>query len=104
MKPTKVIKIAWQGLVRNKLRSLLTMLGVIIGVSAVIIMIAISTGTEKTIEEQILDLEDCVELLEKIWLEEPYIQQEIDADKWQKFMDAVYETLDNLKTYDAQIE
>jgi len=56
MKPNKVIKIAWQGLARNKLRSLLTMLGVIIGVSAVIIMIAISTGTEKTIEEQITEL------------------------------------------------
>ena len=46
MKLTKVIKIAWQGLARNKLRSLLTMLGVIIGVSAVIIMIAISSGTD----------------------------------------------------------
>ena len=56
MKPTKVIKIAWQGLARNKMRSLLTMLGVIIGVSAVIIMIAVSTGTEKTIEEQITEL------------------------------------------------
>ena len=56
MKTTKVIKIAWQGLTRNKLRSLLTMLGVIIGVSAVIIMIAVSTGTEKTIEEQITEL------------------------------------------------
>jgi putative ABC transport system permease protein len=56
MKPTKVIKIAWQGLSRNKLRSLLTMLGVIIGVSAVIIMIAVSSGTERTIEEQITEL------------------------------------------------
>jgi putative ABC transport system permease protein len=56
MKPTKVIRIAWQGLARNKLRSLLTMLGVIIGVSAVIIMIAVSKGTEKTIEEQITEL------------------------------------------------
>ncbi|MFN2152299.1 MAG: ABC transporter permease [Anaerolineales bacterium] len=56
MKPTKVVKIAWQGLARNKLRSLLTMLGVIIGVSAVIIMIAVSKGTEKTIEEQITEL------------------------------------------------
>jgi putative ABC transport system permease protein len=56
MKPSKVIKIAWQGLARNKLRSLLTMLGVIIGVSAVIIMIAVSKGTEKTIEEQITGL------------------------------------------------
>lgn len=56
MKPQKVIKIAWKGLARNKLRSLLTMLGVIIGVSAVIIMIAVSAGTEKTIEEQITQL------------------------------------------------
>ena len=56
MKPTKIIKIASQGLTRNKLRSLLTMLGVIIGVSAVIIMISVSKGTEKTIEEQITGL------------------------------------------------
>jgi putative ABC transport system permease protein len=56
MKPKKVLQIAWQGLARNKLRSLLTMLGVIIGVSAVIIMISVSTGTEATIEEQITDL------------------------------------------------
>jgi len=56
MQVNKVIQIAWQGLYRNKLRSLLTMLGVIIGVSAVIIMIAVSSGTEKTIEEQITEL------------------------------------------------
>ena len=53
MKLSKVIHIAWQGLNRNKLRSLLTMLGVIIGVSAVIIMVAVSAGTEAAIEEQI---------------------------------------------------
>ncbi len=56
MKPSKTINIAWQGLLRNKLRSLLTMLGIIIGVAAVIIMIAVSAGTEKTIEEQITGL------------------------------------------------
>jgi putative ABC transport system permease protein len=56
MKATKVVQIAWQGLARNKLRSLLTMLGVIIGVAAVIIMIAISAGTEATIREQITSL------------------------------------------------
>jgi len=53
MKPSEVLKIAWEGLSRNKLRSLLTMLGVIIGVAAVIIMIAVSAGTEKTIQENI---------------------------------------------------
>lgn len=56
MKPAKTVKIAWQGLNRNKLRSLLTMLGIIIGVAAVIIMISVSAGTEKTIEEQITGL------------------------------------------------
>jgi putative ABC transport system permease protein len=56
MKASKVIQIAWKGLAKNKLRSLLTMLGVIIGVAAVIIMIAISSGVEATIEEQITSL------------------------------------------------
>ena len=56
MQPIKVLHIAWQGLARNKLRSLLTMLGVIIGVAAVIIMLAISAGTEASIREQITSL------------------------------------------------
>jgi putative ABC transport system permease protein len=56
MKPIKVIKIAWLALLKNKVRSLLTMLGIIIGVAAVIIMIAISAGTEATIQEQITGL------------------------------------------------
>lgn len=56
MRIDKVIQVAWKGLIKNKMRSLLTMLGVIIGVAAVIIMIAISAGTEKTIEEQITGL------------------------------------------------
>ncbi len=56
MRLNKVVRIASRGLAKNKLRSLLTMLGVIIGVAAVIIMISISAGTEKTIEEQITGL------------------------------------------------
>ncbi|MEW5870850.1 MAG: ABC transporter permease [Chloroflexota bacterium] len=56
MRLTKVIQVAWHGLARNKLRSLLTMLGVIIGVAAVIIMVSVSAGTEATIAEQITSL------------------------------------------------
>jgi len=56
MKPIKVIKIAWLALIKNKVRSLLTMLGIIIGVAAVIIMIGISAGTEKSIQESITGL------------------------------------------------
>jgi putative ABC transport system permease protein len=53
MSLNEVLKIAWKSLTSNKLRSLLTMLGVIIGVAAVIMMIAISAGTEASIAEAI---------------------------------------------------
>ncbi len=56
MKLSEVIRIAWEAIVKNKVRSFLTMLGIIIGVSAVIIMVAISAGTEATIQEQITSL------------------------------------------------
>ncbi len=49
----EMLKVAWKSLTSNKLRSLLTMLGIIIGVAAVIMMMAISAGTEATIAEQI---------------------------------------------------
>jgi putative ABC transport system permease protein len=50
---TETINVAWRSLMSNKSRSLLTMLGVIIGVAAVIIMMSVSAGTEATISEQI---------------------------------------------------
>ncbi len=56
MKPTEALSIAWEAILKNKIRSFLTMLGIIIGVSAVIIMVAISAGTEATISEQITSL------------------------------------------------
>ncbi len=56
MKPSEAMRIAWEAILKNKVRSFLTMLGIIIGVSAVIIMIAISAGTEATIQEQITSL------------------------------------------------
>jgi putative ABC transport system permease protein len=56
MRPIEVLRIAWEAILKNKVRSLLTMLGIIIGVAAVIIMIAISAGTEATISDQITSL------------------------------------------------
>ncbi len=53
MKGLDVLKVAWKSLSGNKLRSLLTMLGVIIGVAAVIVMVAVSAGTEAAIADQI---------------------------------------------------
>ncbi|MBN2001889.1 MAG: ABC transporter permease [Anaerolineae bacterium] len=49
----KTLKIAWEGLMLNKVRSFLTTLGVIIGVAAVIIMLAVSAGAEAEIADQI---------------------------------------------------
>ncbi|RQW80325.1 MAG: ABC transporter permease, partial [Geobacter sp.] len=46
------VKIALQALVVNKMRSLLTMLGIIIGVSAVIIMVSLGQVTTYNINEQ----------------------------------------------------
>ena len=48
-----VFRIALKALNRNKLRTGLTMLGMIIGVSAVITMVALGTGARSSIEEQI---------------------------------------------------
>lgn len=56
MRASEVIRISWEAILKNKIRSLLTMLGIIIGVAAVIIMVAISSGTEATIEENITSL------------------------------------------------
>ncbi len=50
------MRVAWDAILKNKIRAFLTMLGIIIGVAAVIIMVAISTGTEATIQEQITSL------------------------------------------------
>ena len=47
------LRIAFKALGRNKLRTALTMLGMIIGVSAVIAMVAMGTGAQAAIEEQI---------------------------------------------------
>ena len=46
-------RIAAKALARNKLRTALTMLGMIIGVAAVITMVALGTGAQAAIEDQI---------------------------------------------------
>src|SRR6202163_4407548 len=48
-----VFRIAFKALGRNKMRTALTMLGMIIGVAAVITMVALGTGAQSSIEAQI---------------------------------------------------
>lgn len=47
---------AWASLIANKLRSLLTMLGIIIGVAAVIALVSIGNGVKQDIENSISSL------------------------------------------------
>lgn len=53
MKITNLLSIAWRAIRRNKMRTFLTMLGIIIGVAAVICMIAIGQGSRQSIQSQI---------------------------------------------------
>src|SRR5213592_4321297 len=48
-----ILRIAVKALSRNKMRTALTMLGMIIGVAAVITMVALGTGAQTSIEAQI---------------------------------------------------
>jgi putative ABC transport system permease protein len=48
-----VLTVAFKALARNKMRTALTMLGMIIGVGAVITMVALGTGAQSSIETQI---------------------------------------------------
>src|SRR5512142_2647215 len=50
------LKIALRALRVNKTRSFLTMLGIIIGIAAVIAMVAIGTGASKMISDQIASI------------------------------------------------
>lgn len=52
----EIIKIAFTALRANKMRSLLTMLGVIIGVSSVILLVSIGSGLQGYITKQLEDL------------------------------------------------
>jgi putative ABC transport system permease protein len=56
MKFRNILRIAIRSLNRNKMRSFLTMLGVIIGVAAVIAMLAVGQGARDTINAQIAGL------------------------------------------------
>ena len=63
MKVESTFKIAFRALRRNKLRSVLTALGIIIGVGAVIAMVSIGNGAKAQVEQQIASLGENVILI-----------------------------------------
>jgi putative ABC transport system permease protein len=63
MRLASTFKIAFRALRRNKLRSVLTALGIIIGVGAVIAMVSIGNGAKAQVEQQIASLGENVILI-----------------------------------------
>ena len=63
MRVDSTFKIAFRALRRNKLRSVLTALGIIIGVGAVIAMVSIGNGAKAQVEQQIASLGENVILI-----------------------------------------
>ena len=56
MKQSTLLKVASTSILKNKLRTMLTMLGIVIGVGAVIVMIAVGNGAQLQIKNQISSL------------------------------------------------
>jgi putative ABC transport system permease protein len=56
MKTSRLVKVAGQSILKNKMRTVLTMLGIVIGVAAVIVMVAVGYGARTRIADQIKNL------------------------------------------------
>jgi putative ABC transport system permease protein len=56
MKQSTLLKVASSSILKNKMRTLLTMLGIVIGVGAVIVMVAVGNGAQLQIKNQISSL------------------------------------------------
>src|SRR5437868_12869160 len=53
MEFTSILRIAIRAMARNKMRTMLTMLGIIIGVGAVIAMVGVGRGAQQKVQDQI---------------------------------------------------
>lgn len=84
------IKMAFSSLRAHKMRSILTMLGIIIGVGSVIAVVAIGQGGEAMLKSQIVGEANTTEVFYEpsdeeiqsnpdVWMENPFTQDDIDA-------------------------
>ena len=52
----EIIRVAFSSLMAGKVRALLTMLGIIVGIGAVIAVIALGKGAQRAVEEKIASM------------------------------------------------
>lgn len=94
MNITNLLKIAIKALNNNKLRCFLTMLGIIIGVAAVITMLAIGQGSKESIRAQISEMGSNMIMIHPGSMQRGGVRQ--NADNMQTLKVADYEALRSL--------
>lgn len=94
MNITNLLKIAIKALNNNKLRCFLTMLGIIIGVAAVITMLAIGQGSKESIRAQISEMGSNMIMIHPGSMQRGGVRQ--NADNMQTLKIADYEALRSL--------
>ncbi|MGH3820076.1 MAG: ABC transporter permease, partial [Pseudonocardiaceae bacterium] len=62
----EAVRIALRGLRANRLRSVLTMLGIIIGVASVILLVAIGNGVQSSVNDKIQPLANLITIVPSI--------------------------------------
>jgi putative ABC transport system permease protein len=92
-----LLKIAFKALNRNKLRAFLTMLGIIIGIAAVIAMLAIGQGSKDSISAQISEMGSNMIMIHPGNMERGGVRQ--GADDMQTLKIADYEALRDQASY-----
>jgi putative ABC transport system permease protein len=98
MKLFNLIRVALRALRRNKLRAFLTMLGIIIGVGAVIAMVAIGQGSKKSIQDQLATMGSNMLTIRPNSNQTPGGGARIDASNVQSL------TLDDIKAMQTQAQ
>ncbi len=101
MNISNLFKVALKALVNNKMRSFLTMLGIIIGVGSVITMLAIGQGSKKSIASQISEMGSNIIMIHPGG--ERRGGQTQDASSMQTLKLSNYETLKNEAIYLAAV-
>lgn len=92
-----LLKIALRALNRNKLRAILTMLGIIIGIAAVICMLAIGQGSKESIKAQISEMGSNMIMIHPGNMQRGGVRQ--SSDDMQTLKVADYEALRDLTAY-----
>ncbi|MDE6062510.1 MAG: ABC transporter permease [Duncaniella sp.] len=92
-----LLKIALRALNRNKLRAILTMLGIIIGIAAVICMLAIGQGSKESIKAQISEMGSNMIMIHPGNMQRGGVRQSSDDMQTLKVTD--YETLRDRTAY-----